>query len=158
MRVSWLATTSLTVYQWISCETAIRDWGKAYSEKNTDPGKNGFGRCALTKFTESLCLCSKNVRNRVKVLAGVQLCGERMSVEALSRQPLILVRSSIKYCGEVIGRRANCLIACGHGDNRERGENAQAVRFDRRTDVRLSEQLVLQALQAQKSFGQAPTR
>ncbi len=72
-----------------------------------------------------------------------------MSVEALSRQPLILVRSSIKYCGEVIGRRANCLIACGHGDNRERGENAQAVRFDRRTDVRLSEQLVLQALQAQ---------
>ena len=40
---------------------------------------------AFTKFSESLCLGSKDGRNGVGSLAGFELCGEGMGVEGFSR-------------------------------------------------------------------------
>ena len=74
-------------------------------------------------FTKSLIMRSKKVRNGLRILAGVELCGEGMGVKAFSCQYLVLVYGSIEYCGKVIGRRASCLIAGGHGDNKENSES-----------------------------------
>jgi hypothetical protein len=77
---------------------------------------------AFKNFTKSLLLRSKNVRNGLRILAGVELCGEGMGVEAFSCQPLVLVCGSIEYCGKVIGRRAGCLIVGGHIETRRNWE------------------------------------
>ena len=44
---------------------------------------------AFTKFAESFCLGSKNVRNGLRILAGIELCSKGMGVEGLSGYPLV---------------------------------------------------------------------
>src|SRR6267154_4176316 len=63
---------------------------------------------AFKNFTKSLLLPSKNVRNCLGILAGVELCGEGVGVEVFSCQSLVLICGSIEYWGKVIGRRAGC--------------------------------------------------
>jgi hypothetical protein len=82
---------------------------------------------AFKDLTKSLLLRSKNVRNGLRILAGVELCGEGMCVEAFSCQSLVLVCGTIEYCGKVIGRRAGCLIAGGHRETRRNWEVRKSV-------------------------------
>ena len=70
---------------------------------------------ALTKFSESLCLGSKKVRDGLGILASVELCREGMCIEGFSGKRLVFDYRSIEYCGKVIGGRASCLIGCRHG-------------------------------------------
>jgi hypothetical protein len=48
-------------------------------------------------------------------------------VETFPRQPLVLVCGRNEYCGEVI-RRASCLIACRHRNEKEKFGSAQVVK------------------------------
>ena len=85
---------------------------------------------AFAKFTESLCLGSKKVRNSVRILAGFELCSKGMCFEGFSGYGLIFVFGGIEYCGKVICGRASYWIVRGHRDREGILGNAQVVYED----------------------------
>jgi hypothetical protein len=93
--------------------------------QDTDYGTQPFHQSlvGIIKFTESLCLLSKNVQNGLNVLEGAQVAQQYIKgvgVKAFSCSLVELHLSSKKYWSKVTGRR-DCLTDCNLGGRTKLG-------------------------------------
>ena len=71
---------------------------------------------ALATFNKRLCFSSKYVQDSSRGIAAFKLTSKGMGVEIMSRELFVLVTCCSEYWGEVGGRNARHLVACGHKD------------------------------------------
>ena len=58
----------------------------------------------LARSTACLRLLLEDIQDAVGGITAIELRSERMGVEVMSREPLVLVMGSLEYCGKVGGR------------------------------------------------------